>query len=703
MSPVESPTSVTDAALRDRIGVPDAVRRHLREREQAVHGLLEQLSDTDDPQAAVARAELRSVLADARRSPLLRALGRRAADLEPGGPARRSLDNALGAILSRATRALRRASAATEFRRMYDDLHARYAEPLPWHLAGALERAGIGTDTLERLRDAGSIEGRTERMRTIDAELGDRVAALPRWVDEPLEVSEWPQGVSPAELAAAVQQAERGERSLLGPAWRARGRTLAGEHARRLLGGGTGTGPAPNAAEAAAHEALRLVEAGYSAAAEDLDAHGIVLRGAARNRVHAPVVITAAAAPAAREDASGALLFVVPLFGPYVLIRRGQPWPVRVDDRGVRVGRGVRCVASLPPGSEATPLTPDVWAEPLFEVADAEAGAWLRTEKPARVVPFARIGTDRWLARVEWRGRLSPVNQPRWSSARPRRGHAVRFLPPAEEAGAEQVISVGPQAARDAGPFGWTTLQVPLAFADVPYGILRTADNAAGRDHVEAEQRFFQAATRSVPACTPRCLGRAERPHGYVYAPPLALTPESSLALRSWLQRDPQAFAAAVARLWKRLADAGLALGFYHASTLAFRVRVGTPGAPGALEAVAVAAPLGTRLGAAYRQSARVLNLFPAFERLGGASLPPAQVKGNVALPETEAAAAALYQLDLLATRPVPIPDGTPWDEVVDILAATPPGQFHGAAVAERLIAALRSRGVDDQGTPSSL
>ena len=227
----------------------------------------------------------------------------------------------------------------------------------------------------------------------------------------------------------------------------------------------------------------------------------------------------------------------------------------------------------------------------------------------------------------------------------------------------------------------------------MPQGLLRTADMPAGRDHAEAEQRFFQAAARLVPGCTPRCLGWAESPAGYVYAPPLALTPESSLALGSWRRSDPLAFATAVARLWGRFTEAGLALGFYHASTLAFRVRLASGGAPGALKAVAVAAPLGTRLDETYRRSVGELTLFPPFERLGGVRLPPAQAEGGVALPETEAAAAALYQLDLLATRPLPIPAGVPWDEVVDMLAAAPPDRFHAPDLAEQLVRALRAPG----------
>lgn len=691
MSVAGAPAPLTDAALRDRIGIPDEVRGHLRRYEHAVRERLAELAGTDDAQAAASREELRMVLADARRSPLLRALRRRAVDLVPGASARRSLDNALGAVLSRAERALRRVQAAAEYRRTLDGLHARYAGPLPWHLARALERAGIAPGTLDRLSDAGSILARTERMRAMDAELEDQVAALPRMVEEPLEISLWPDGVSPAELAAAVHEAERAESSGTGPAWRARGRAQAAEHAQGLLGGGTGTGVATTPAEAAALEALQLVAAGHGTDADDLDAQGLVLRGAVRRRAPAPAPAHAAAGDPGRwGDAAGSLLFVVPLFGPYVLVRRGSTWPVRVDDRSVRVGKPARCVAALPPESPGTPLPPEAWAAPLFDLPDGADGQWLATRTPASVTPFARIGPDRWLAEVRKRGTLQPAEGPRGSASRPRVGAAVRILSPSAETRAEEAIAVGPALHREAGPFGWTTLRVPLALADVPEGWLRTADTPAGRDHVEAEQRFFQAAGRLVPGRTPRCLGRSADPSGFVYAPPLALTPESSLALRSWREKDPTAFAAAAARLWTRLTEAGLALGFYHASTLAFRVQLAGGGSPGTLEAVAVAAPLGTRLGAAYRRSRESVDLFPHFERLGGIRLPPAQANGDVAMPQTEAAAAALYQLDLLATRPIHLPAGAPWDEILDMLAAQPPSAFTSDRLAAELIRAMR-------------
>jgi hypothetical protein len=230
-------------------------------------------------------------------------------------------------------------------------------------------------------------------------------------------------------------------------------------------------------------------------------------------------------------------------------------------------------------------------------------------------------------------------------------------------------LAAGPAEEATKGPFGWRTAIVPLPLADLPRGWLRTSQLPAGADHARAEQIFFQVAGRRVPGCTLRCLGHDPATKGYLYAPPLSLAIHESPQLRAWADDAPLAFAAAAARLWRSLNGAGLALGFYHPSTLAFRVRFGASASPQqALHAVATAAPLGTALGRAYRRSRETIPLFPAYEKLGGTRLPPAQVEGEVALPASEAASLAVYILDLFAGRPLRLPPEAPWDELVDML-----------------------------------
>jgi hypothetical protein len=304
------------------------------------------------------------------------------------------------------------------------------------------------------------------------------------------------------------------------------------------------------------------------------------------------------------------------------------------------------------------------------------------------VVPFARIAPDRWVARVQQRGRLAAVDEP--PGGRRGRARAVRVLATADAVPAGSALASGPVERTENGPFGLRTRTVRLPLADVPLGWLRTSTHAAGREHLEAEQALFQAAERRVPGSTPRCLGHDSHGGGYLYAPPLALSAEVSAPLRAWAADEPLAFAAAAARLWRTLRDAGLALGFYHTSALAFRVRMGPASAPArALHAVATAAPLGTSLGAPYRRSREALSLFPPFERLGGTRLPPAQMEGGTALPATEAAAAALYVLNLLAMHPLPLPSGAPWDEFADMLMEAPRNAFLLPQLAEKLARGL--------------
>lgn len=123
-----------------------------------------------------------------------------------------------------------------------------------------------------------------------------------------------------------------------------------------------------------------------------------------------------------------------------------------------------------------------------------------------------------------------------------------------------------------------------------------------------------------------------------------------------------RALVAAAARLWRELADYGLGLGMYHPAAMGYRVE-----SPGALHAIALAAPLGTVLGAPYR--AAPAGIAP-LERLGRVPPHPAQAAGALASPESEAALFAVYALDLLAEAPLQVAPRQ-WDDLVAWLAAT--------------------------------
>jgi hypothetical protein len=323
-------------------------------------------------------------------------------------------------------------------------------------------------------------------------------------------------------------------------------------------------------------------------------------------------------------------------------------------------------VASLPPGQAGTSLEIDRWAPPLFEVAPDQTGTWLDTVRPARIIPFARIAQDRWLATVAERGALAPATAPAWEPLPRRAARMVRVLAVSDQVPPQGTLRTGPPVRTESSGFGWRTSIVPAPLADVTSVWLRSANSPAGRDHLEAEQAFFQATELRLPGLSPRCLGRSEDGQGYLYAPPLAFRAADSAPLRAWERDDPLAFVQAAVRLWQTLSDEGLALGFYHPSTLGFRVLFGGSAQP-RLQAVALAAPLATRLGAAYRRSRETIKLFPQYERIG-LRLPPPHHVGDVALPETEAMSLALYAVDRLLPVPVDIPEGAPWDEFVDML-----------------------------------
>jgi hypothetical protein len=661
--------AVVDGALAGQIGVPDGVRAYLRNLEQAARALRDEIEavlltgGSGDPWLRAAAEELDKLL-DHPRGALARALSRRTRDLYPGASGRASLDAAWGAVNRNVSNALLRYHQSQVLLKRLAHLDARFGERLPWHLARALERLKVVPADAERA-DAVSLEARVRRLEKVEGELEARSKELPVSLEPPLEVVEWPAGVSPEELAAAVTEAENAAAADFAR-WRPWSRELASAHATRLLGSGKAVSSA-DPAEAAAREVIGLVAAGVHPGAEDVDAWGIATRAAARERSVGPRAVDS---DRPEPPLMGSLLFVEPLFDRFVLVRTGRPWPVRVDARAVRLGSRAPVVAALPPGSAGTQVPLERWATPLFDLPDDPRAEWLATSRAAEILPFARIGSDRWLATVEARGALSSTGTAAWEEEPRRRNAAVRVLPRADLTPGEGILPVGPAKELESDVFGWRTASVRIPLLDLPEAWLRSASNPAGRDHLLAEQQFFQTAGLRVPNRSPRCLGAVRDENGgYLYARPLAFRIDESPALAAWERSDPLAFVSATARLWLALRDAGLALGFYHPRTLGFRVLFGghDAGEP-ALEAVALAAPLGTRLGASYRRSKESLGLFPPYERLG-VRLPPAQLEGEVALPETEAAALALYGLDRLLKVPIEIPPTTSWNGLSEELS----------------------------------
>jgi len=643
------------AALRGRLDVSDEARRHLVRVETDARELLASVGARggDDPALAASAAALTDFL-DGARSPLRRALTRRGTELVAGGLARRSLDHAWNAVRGRATRAIERHDSAVELERVLARLRDRFAGRLPWHVARALEAAGVDQGGL-RTRETAWLRARRARLERVEEELAAAERRLPAHLDEPLEVKRWPEAVSRAELAAAVEEAGRAA----GPSSGGPGalRTLSARHLERLRGHGGKARPAPALDEMAARDSVALVDAGLAPDAADLDAWGVLLRHASRNRAPSP-----APPPAeTRKAAPGSTLYVVPLFGPYVLVRMGEGWPVQVRGRGVRCGARAECVAAIPPGADAVTLDPDAWAGPLFDLPAGAGGHWLETATPAVVVPFARISADRWLAEVVSRGALRAGTSPAWERLPRHKRASLRILASAGAVASNAVLAAG-KPVRAEKAFGCETRVVPLPLSDLTHGWLRTASTKAGERVVRHEHAFFRALETRTTARSPRCLGRPAQGPGYLYAPPTALPLASSAPLRAWRDHDPRALVSAAARLWRDLSAFDLGLGMYHPATIGYRVAE-----PGALHAVALAAPLGTLLGRPYRLPPPDI---PPLDRLGRVPPHPSHTSETPASRETEAALYAVYALDLLAEGPL---DGAPreWDDFVAWLAVT--------------------------------
>jgi hypothetical protein len=665
--------STAAARLRGRLDVSDEARRHLVHVENEARELLAdvaaRVAGREDAALAASAAAL-AVFLDGARSPLLRALARRGTDLDAGGLARRSLDHAWHALRGRATRAVERHDAAVEVERALRRVRQRFSERLPWHLARAVDAAGVDDDSL-RTRETAWLRARRARLERVEDELAAAERRLPARVDEPLEVKRWPGAVSAAELAAAVERAGHAPDASPGEALRA----LSERHLARLR-----PRPARALAEIAARESVALVDARLAPAGADLDAWGVLLRHASLNRAPSPAP-PGAAEP--REPARASTLYVVPLFGPYVLVRMGEGWPVQVRGRGVRCGARAECVAALPPGTDAVTVDPAAWAAPLFDLPDGPRGHWLETATPAVIVPFARISADRWLAEVVERGALRVGSTPAWERPPRRTRASIRILTPAGTAAGDAELAAG-EPVRTERAFGWETRVVPLPLRDLAQGWLRTASTEAGERAVRHERAFFRALETRTTGRSPRCLGRPAGQAGCLYAPPAALPLASSAPLRAWRDQDPRALVAAAARLWRDLSDYGLGLGMYHPAAIGYRVE-----SPGALHAAVLAAPLGTVLGEPYRAAPAGV---PPLERLGRVPPNPAQAPGTPASPEAEAALFAVYALDLLAESPL---SSVPrhWDDFAARLSAP---AYREPELAAALVAGLAEGSAGD-------
>lgn len=697
----ESATPLADRVLRDPLAVPQGLDGFLRRVERDArreHARMAALAGRPGAVDAVgaSAAELHAFLHDELGSALHRALRRPLRQIAPGSAAARNLEQARRWLVDRAARAAALQAEVDLLRASAGRVHDRFGAELPRATRQALERARVSDPHLARLRRADDAQPLHRRVAAAERDLEALWANVPTGMEGWRPGASWDEEPTLQELLACLELrlGERGR--VLQEQGRAGSvRRLAARHVVQLAR----AAPAGTAAKAdvhvAAEQAARLLLRGDAEArpGEDLALWSAVLGGASdavydhvRPSAWAPQVPAPDPPP---EGGTGATRFVVAIDDDYVLITPALRSSVRVRDRRVAVDRVVECAAFSPEGEADTITLARLDVQPLFEGFSPHPG-WYATASNARLRVVAE-GADGWIARVVRRGALAKSRTPAWVPE-PRGTARFRVLGALSEPAGGEVVHVG---RRDAAPqlfCGVQTLRVDLPFADCSIAWLRTADPAAGGDEAVADEAaVFRGIGRRMPHTVLTVIGPGRCPEaeveGMLYVPPFGARAGESPPMDTWLRASSgAAMLRAVARLWLRINKAGHALGVYHVDALVFRTGWSPPRGLPTAHAIAAAAPYGCALGRHYRRPPADLSHVPLYAGLGGRVLPPAVAEGAVALPETEAQAFALFALDVLAARPLPLSGVTP---AVELAAMVPDFQDHFAH--PELLSALAS------------
>jgi hypothetical protein len=385
---------------------------------------------------------------------------------------------------------------------------------------------------------------------------------------------------------------------------------------------------------------------------------------------------------------------VVPIDDTYVLITADLRSSVRVRDRRIALDKVVECAAFSPEGEADTLALARLDVQPLFPGFSPLPG-WYATETNARLQVIAQAG-DRWIARVVRQGALRRSRTPGWVPEPPARAR-LRVLVSLAEPSTADVIEVGRRNRERRVFCGVETTRVDLPFVDCAVAWLRSPGHTAwSGEAVAVEEAGFRAISRRVPFTVPRAIGPGRCPEtdaeGVLYVPPFGARLDESPPMETWLRANyGRALLGAAARLWTRVNKAGYALGVYHLDAMMFRTGWSPPGGFPTAHAVATNAPYACALGQYYRRPPADPLYLPRYAGLGGNVLPPGVAEGGVALPETEAQAFALFALDVLASRPLPLSSVTP---AVELAAMLPDfgNHFIQPALVRPLAEALASR-----------
>ncbi|HEX5871243.1 MAG TPA: hypothetical protein VFY65_12540 [Longimicrobium sp.] len=693
-----------DRVLADPLGVPQGLDHALRRMERGARqqrDLLAALAARPDAAGPVhaAAQELERFLEDGDRSPLLRALRRPLRQIAPGTAGWQNLHRAWEGLRSRAEGATRLQAALDGIRAEVARIRERFGDELPCATREVLRRERLEEHDVARIARAEDARPLHARLRRAEHELERLWERVDDTADDQLQRgTSWAEEAAPGEVLALLQLRLRErarrlhERDAVGTL-----RLLAARQVRALGQAAAWRRPAGTPAHAFAQRMGELLLRGPShvRGGEDLALWGELL-GAAADTLYDPARSTGWAAqlpdvplPEARE--TGLTRFVTPIDETYALISPGHPSPVRVTDKRVALDSVVECTVFLDDDEAETLPMAGLDVEPLFEGLEAEP-AWYATARRAKLQVIARVG-DEWIARVARRGALRRTRRAAWDAARPDDAR-LRVLgtlsAPAPPTGWE--VGAGDGVERTF--CGVSTVPVTMPLVESPAGWMRVAAGTGwAAEAVQAEEACFRALARKVPLTVPLWAGRGtlsgRRLQGPLYVPPFGLRAAELPPLDAWLRSESEKpLLAAVARLWLRVTESGYGLGIYHVDALAFTVGGADPGGNPAAHALLTDAPFAVPLGQYHPRPPMQDALFPFYPGIGAQVLPPAAASGDVALPASEAQAFALFALDALARKPLPLSGVVPCEtlaEIVPELAAN----FVYPETATRLSAAL--------------
>jgi hypothetical protein len=687
---------VTHAPLVDRrwalrYGIPSEVRERLRQIEglarEADARVRERLRDLPgDPVLVELVNALARFIGDGERGALGAALRREVSELQQGAPGRRILETAWTTVERTVGRVLEADDMRRELVSRVAKLRARFDGTIAWHLTHVLAEWKL--DTLHRVSTTAAMRRGKAALGILERSFEHRSQEVSRVTVRILEQSGWPRGVASAELLHAASLVGEDIADQSGVRRRGQLRAASAAHAKALLGA-AGSAVLERSAEHMADELLRQIDTAFASSLADIDAAAILLRGAARARSAGRVVDPVPpASPHRSTDGIG----IAPLFGTYVLVKRGLVSPVQLQGNRASCGALVDCVVAPQPGvAISRPI--DEWGTPLFDHPRVTASDRVATARPARVRVFARIDGSAWLAELVERGelRLTPPDQPESEQS-------VMLLSARRDLRPTSSFVTHPVGASPDELCGMRRETVLLPVHDLPRAIRQSALSGAAVDVLESEWQFLAEAQRRTRVTLPRPVGTDAVTEALLYEVPEGLSLGHSASLRQLRERDPLQIAVAVAGLWRALHEDyllqrrpnSLALGVYHEQTVRFRPSIGV-GRDGIL-AVVTAAPCAAFTGMPYPHVPETAAGLPRFSRLGGPPLTRWLARWGLATPGRDAFAAILFMLEILAARKLQLESELTWSEFVAVLAERAQSQdwFQDPEKATELVGALR-------------